>query len=476
MAYPKHETAMSASQDSKKWNAERIETLISQGMGEELHWFPEGAAINAFATTLVGMANLRGGILLVGIAPRSGAIQGVKEIERTRDRIFQAALSTEPVLVLPMPQVVEYLSTKLLLVNVPPGLPHVYSLDGRYFGRQGAQTNPLSGRRLRQLLMERGVIQFEDQIPDGATLEELDGIKIAEYLDRAQLSGQNVEGVLLRRGCIKEIEDQYRPTYAGIMLFGREPQQWLPSATILAARFSGSTITDPYIKQEMRGTIPDQLRKAEIFVGKNMHSVVRLVGMAHEETSEYPLDALRELLVNAVAHRDYNQRGDNIHLNIYADRVEIQSPGGLPGPVTLDNLLEARFSRNAVISQLLSDLGYVERLGYGLNRVVEAMRRDGLPPPTFEDTTGSFKATLWGQNSAGSPLIDLSAYLDLQLNPRQQAALNYLARNQRITNREYQFLCPEVHPETLRRDLAALVSSGVLIKVGDRRATYYILK
>lgn len=476
MAYPKHETAMSASQDSKKWNAERIETLISQGMGEELHWFPEGAAINAFATTLVGMANLRGGILLVGIAPRSGAIQGVKEIERTRDRIFQAALSTEPVLVLPMPQVVEYLSTKLLLVNVPPGLPHVYSLDGRYFGRQGAQTNPLSGRRLRQLLMERGVIQFEDQIPDGATLEELDGIKIAEYLDRAQLSGQNVERVLLRRGCIKEIEDQYQPTYAGIMLFGREPQQWLPSATILAARFSGSTITDPYIKQEMRGTIPDQLRKAEIFVGKNMHSVVRLVGMAHEETSEYPLDALRELLVNAVAHRDYNQRGDNIHLNIYADRVEIQSPGGLPGPVTLDNLLEARFSRNAVISQLLSDLGYVERLGYGLNRVVEAMRRDGLPPPTFEDTTGSFKATLWGQNSAGSPLIDLSAYLDLQLNPRQQAALNYLARNQRITNREYQSLCPEVHPETLRRDLAALVSSGVLIKVGDRRATYYILK
>jgi ATP-dependent DNA helicase RecG len=148
----------------------------------------------------------------------------------------------------------------------------------------------------------------------------------------------------------------------------------------------------------------------------------------------------------------------------------------LPGPVTLENLLEARFSRNAVIAQVLSDLGYVERLGYGLNRVVQEMRQNGMPPPSFEDTPASFKATLYGEASLGHPVIDLSSYNDLQLNPRQQAALAYLARHKRITNRDYQTLCPEVHPETLRRDLVSLVSVGVLIKVGDRRATYYILK
>jgi ATP-dependent DNA helicase RecG len=156
----------------------------------------------------------------------------------------------------------------------------------------------------------------------------------------------------------------------------------------------------------------------------------------------------------------------------------VHSPGGLPGPVTLENLLEARFSRNAVIVQALSDLDYVERLGYGLNRVVELMRQNGLRAPKFEETAGAFRVTLYAEQMR--PAHDLSHgpafYQDLELNPRQQMALDYLARRRRITNREYQELCPEVHSETLRRDLVDLVERNIVIKVGDKRATYYILK
>jgi ATP-dependent DNA helicase RecG len=196
---------------------------------------------------------------------------------------------------------------------------------------------------------------------------------------------------------------------------------------------------------------------------------------------EYPLEAVRELLVNAVAHRDYNQGGDSIHLNIFADRIEVHSPGGLPGPVNLDNLLQARFSRNAVIVQVLSDLGFVERLGYGLDRVVNVMRQNGLRTPQFEEIAGSFRVTLYGQPEEVEarkkvPAPDVLAYREAGLNPRQEMALGYLSQNRRITNREYQELCPDVHPETLRRDLVDLVTRDILIKVGDKRATYYILK
>ncbi len=183
--------------------------------------------------------------------------------------------------------------------------------------------------------------------------------------------------------------------------------------------------------------------------------------------------------MNAVAHRDYNLQGDNIHLNIYADRLEITSPGTLPGPVTLKNLLEARFARNAVISQILSDLGFVERLGYGLDRVVDVTRNAGLLSPLFEEVAGTFRVTLFasqlGVNSAGR-LPDLSSYIGLNLNPRQQMALAQLAKNQRISSHEFQSLCPDVHAETLRRDLTDLVARGIVIKVGDKKATYYILK
>jgi ATP-dependent DNA helicase RecG len=156
----------------------------------------------------------------------------------------------------------------------------------------------------------------------------------------------------------------------------------------------------------------------------------------------------------------------------------VTSPGGLPGPVTLDNLLEARFSRNAVIVQVLADLGFVERLGYGLDRVVTVMRQSNLRLPRFEETAGCFKVTLYGAGEMAlrGPLPDLSRYQEMGLNLRQNMALAYLAVNKRISNSQYQELCPEVHSETLRRDLADLVKQSVLLKVGDKRATYYILK
>jgi ATP-dependent DNA helicase RecG len=463
-----------------------IQALITQGMGATLHWFPEDVQISRLAAVLVGMANTSGGIILLGIAPRSGQVQGLKNPDEAIERIFQAALLSDPPLILPVPRLYAQHQARLLVITIPAGLPHVYCLDGRFLGREGIQTNPLPARRLRQLLMERGIIQFETQVPPLAGLDDLDPDRIDAYIQVLKLPGvETAREILLRRGCLKREKDTFLPTYAALLLFGRSPQQWLPNATILAARFSGVTLSEHYLKQDIGGTLPDQLRQAEAFVHSNLRSIVRLVGLTHQETLEYPPEAVRELLVNAVAHRDYNLQGDNIHLYIFADRIEIHSPGGLPGPVTLDNLLEARFSRNAVIVQVLSDLGFVERLGFGLDRVVSVMRQNGLRSPRFEEVAGSFRVSLFGEDEAQAGFSrlgqaasseDLSKYQKMGLNPRQELALGFLGRYRRITNRDYQELCPDVHPETLRRDLVELVANDVLIKVGDKKATYYILK
>jgi ATP-dependent DNA helicase RecG len=329
--------------------------------------------------------------------------------------------------------------------------------------------------------MERGVIQFESRIPPGATLADLDQSQVQAYLELLTPPGKDTwQQVLLRRGCLSRSEGELFPTYAGLLLFGCAPQQWLPSASILLARFSGMAFADEFVKQEATGSLPQQLAQAEAFLRLNLRSVVRMSGLTHRETPEYPLEAVRELLVNAVAHRDYNQQGDTIHVHLFSNRLEIHSPGGLPGPVTLENLLEARFARNAVITQVLSDLGFVERLGYGLDRVVAAMRQVALRPPRFEELAGTFRVTLYNDlpapGTAPLTLPDLSAYQELELNPRQKQALVYAAQHKRISSRDYQELCPDVHSETLRRDLVGLVELGVLIKVGDKRATYYILK
>jgi ATP-dependent DNA helicase RecG len=462
--------------------------LIAYGMGPTLQWFPEDVPLSTLAMSLVGMANSNGGLVILGVSPHLGELVGVNDLDAANERVFQAALLADPTLVLPIPRQVRVIkpgtreTVVVLLVSVPSGLPNVYSLEGRYLGRQGTQTNPLPARQLYKLLNQRGTVRFETRLVAGATLTDLDEAKVADYAYRV---GNVPEGdlprsieFLIRRGCLQRVENEIQLTYAAILLFGRYPHQWLPNASILAGRFPGISLSGRYIKRDIYGSLPDQLRQAEEFIRANLKTIVRIVGLQHEECLEYPFEAVRELLVNAVAHRDYNLQGDNIHLNIFANRLEISSPGTLPGPVTLKNLLEARFARNAIISQVLSDLGFVERLGYGLDRVVDVTRNAGLLPPLFEEVVGTFRVTLFAGQAdlADGKVADLSRYIALGLNSRQQMALTQLATHQRISSHEYQALCPEVHAETLRRDLADLVSRGIIIKIGDKKATYYILK
>jgi ATP-dependent DNA helicase RecG len=457
-----------------------LHSLLAAGMGSELHWFPDDVTVTQLAVTMAGMANANGGTVIIGIATASGEIVGIRSSEDMRDRIFQAALKTDPVLILPMPQIQEVDGTKLLQVSVPQGLPHVFSVDGRYWVRRDVHTELLSPRRLRQLLLERGVIQFESRLPSEAVLGDIDFIKVEKYLQTVHLTGvESPEEVLLRRGCLRRLDGQLKPTFAGLMLFGRVPQQWVPQAVLLLARFQGISFSDQFIRQEVSGTLPEQLRQAEAFIRTNLRSVVRLVNFTRQETLEYPFEAVRELIVNAVAHRDYNIQGDMIHLLIFADRLEIHSPGVLPGPVNLTNLLQARFSRNPIITQVLSDLGYVERLGYGLDRVVSVMQEQGLRPPRFEENAGVFRVTLLGDqplNLGDNSAMEHPEFSGIELNHRQKLAVSFLLKQRRITSAEYQEMCPDVHPETLRRDFSDLVARGLLVKIGDKKATYYILK
>jgi ATP-dependent DNA helicase RecG len=181
--------------------------------------------------------------------------------------------------------------------------------------------------------------------------------------------------------------------------------------------------------------------------------------------------------VNAVAHRDYQVRGDEIRILFFSDRIEFYSPGRLPGHITVDNLIDERFSRNEAIVQVLSDMGYIERLGYGIDRMIRKMAEAGQPAPRFEETTAGFRVTLIGREP-GFVGEDPSTgqWRHMGLSERQNAALAHLVEQGRITNREFQELCPDVSAETIRRDLSDMVRKNLILKIGEKRGTYYILK
>ncbi len=301
--------------------------------------------------------------------------------------------------------------------------------------------------------------------------------KVERYVSSLDsMSKLSPQAILAKRGCLTSDE---RPTHAGILLFGQEPWRFVHGCDVIVVRYAGIEMGDSYLREDIRDTLPEQIRRAEAFVVSNMRVGARLSGLERVERAEYPREAVREAIVNAVAHRDYSIRGQEIRIFMFADRIEVYSPGKLPGPVTVDNIREERFSRNETIVQVLSDMGFIERLGYGIDRMIRLMAEQGLPPPVFKETAAGFQVTLYGHGDrlvVAERSLRPSQWAHLGLNERQEKALQFLTERGRITNRDLQELYPDVSSETVRRDLADLVDRNLLLKIGDKKATYYIIK
>ncbi|MGB8648069.1 MAG: ATP-binding protein [Anaerolineae bacterium] len=465
-------------------DSSEITQLYQEGQGPTVAYELESAALTHLAETLAALANTQGGFVLLGIDPTSQAIKGVRDTEALQEKALAAALRADPPLVLPRPEPAMLDGKPVLVVQVPAGLPHAYGLHGKYMARDGKKNRALGPRQLRQLLRERGDNNFEAGTLPGGTLDDLDRERINAYA-RLFLSSEGNRhrweeatlDLLYRRGCLTKENSQFRPTIAGLLLFGRDPQRLLPSAEVLLARYSGKEMSDQFVRETARGPLAEQIRMAEAFIVANMRKGARIGELVREEKTEYPAAAVREAIVNAVAHRDYAIRGEEIRVLMFTDRIEVYSPGRLPGHITVDNIVEERFARNEVIVQVLTDLGFVERLGYGIDRIIRLTHDAGLPKPRFLETANGFRLTLLGAGeqfaTAGR---ERERFREVPLNERQEAAIRFLDKNGRITNRDYHELYPDVSEETIRRDLADMVEAGLLLKMGDKKGTYYILK
>ena len=466
-------------------SADDVRAWLAQGQGETVARATTASSPRKLAEALIALANAHGGVLLIDMAARATASSRPRESTPIRDRVLAAALMADPPLILPIPTLHTIDGRSICVVSVPAGLPHVYSLKGQFFTRTGARTRPLTAPELARLLLERGQAGFEAQPVPGATLQDLDLDAVARYVQQLEgFTPNNLTAALLVRGCLAGHdgspairEETHVPTNAGILLFGRKPERYVHSAEIIAVRYAGPDMGDEFVREDIRGPLSEQIRRAEAFVAANMRRGMRIAGLAREERTDYPFPVVREAIVNAVAHRDYAIRGEGIRILMFSDHMAVYSPGRLPGHVTLDNLVDERFSRNEAIVQVLSDMGFIERLGYGIDRMIRAMEQEGLPAPVFEETAAGFRVTLTGHGdqlvSAGS---EVQPWGNMLLSSRQERALAYLGEHGRITNSEMRTLFPDVSDETIRRDLSDLVEKGLLLKIGEKRATYYILK
>jgi ATP-dependent DNA helicase RecG len=450
--------------------------FTNRGPGPIIEYFPE-PDVQAMAETLAAFANTDGGTIVVGV-DAEGRPTGTAYPDDLDGALLAAVAQCRPPVQTDWHQ--EETSAGFVFMIRVPRSPELHSLDdGRVLIRAGPDNRPLTGDQIRQLAATKSSGDYEAEVVPGAKRGDLDEEMITEYLDkRSERTRRPVtlsaDELLVEMGAMDE---DGRPTISGLLLFCANPQFYLPQSGLTFVRFVGTELrgddglTGYGRREEIGGPLARLVERTWTVMLEEMHIGAVVKGLEREERTEYPLFAVREALVNAVCHRDYRLRGRRIEIRKFADRLEIISPGGLPGFITLDNIVDEHFSRNPRVVSGLYHWGYIEELGLGVDRMIEEMAQAGHPPPAFRETPYSFTVRLSNvRERAPTPRWERT------MNERQAKALAYIRQKGRITNREYHQICPSVSQETLRLDLADLVDRGLLLKIGAKKGTYYILK
>lgn len=310
-----------------------------------------------------------------------------------------------------------------------------------------------------------------------ATLAAIDMGKVETHLAVAIESGridvrpESPLAFLTHYRGIVEHKGNLIPTLAGILMFGSHPQSFLPHADVGLGHFPG-TVPDTQDVLHLKrhgGTLPEQIDFIEGYLWSNTRRGFTMEsGPRRVERPEYPRKAIRELTVNAIAHRDYNSVGKYTRIAMFTDRIEWVSPGGLPGGITVENILQEQFSRNPTIAEFLYQAGYIERFGLGLDTVMRELRKAGLPDFSMRDSGVSFTVTVYGHDA---PSIRAQTPFRLKL-------LEFARKNGQITMTDARKL-NEAHNEfrserSLLNDLRSLVDAGFLQRVGQSRDTAYV--
>jgi ATP-dependent DNA helicase RecG len=442
---------------------------LQHGPGPRLAFLPSPDPA-ALAAAAVALANTDGGAIVVGLRVAGGLVEGTPAPGAVEHALRRAAEQCAPPVLMDPPEQVAAPGGPLVVIRVPRG-QRVHALhDGRVLVRTNLGANRfLNGDEIRRLVTGRETGAFEMEIVPGATRDDLDPVLVADFA--AQRAARRPQ--VIPNGAGAEPDDLLRAleavtasgevTVAGLLLFGRDPQHWLPDSGARLVRQVGARVA---LDEAIGGALVPLLDR----VWDGMVAQMRTRPGDDSIPLDYPVVALREALVNAVTHRDYRLRGERVTVRVRSDRVEITSPGGLPGfLITAEGAMTGSYSRNLRLATALRQWGRSVNDGRGLLRLITSLERAGGRPPEIE--TAPYRVTVHLHRSAGRDSGDESG----PLTNRQQRAMDYVREHGSITLRELRTLCTGTRSDQLQRDLAALVAGGHLRKVGPRTAAYYIL-
>lgn len=369
-----------------------LRELINKGEGHHLEFKEEQENNDDFAKTFVAFANTDGGKILVGISD-DDSIRGINDIDSLMRRLDDIAINRcEPPITI-LQESLQVDGNNIVIVSVPKGPQRPYDVRGRTYIRSSNRIR-MASREEKQRLFQSSESIYYDEIPvRRSKFSDFDINSFQQFLsDYLSLqTTDNEKEIEYYARNFHLINEDMTPTVSGILFFGKNPQNFLTQARIICAAIEGNDIAiPPSDRKEINSTIPKMIADSESFLKIHLTQKHEIKDFEKEVKEEIPFTALREALVNAIAHRDYtiNQA---IRVLVFSDRVEIRSPGILPNTVTVDSMRVggSHVLRNPTIYNMLIKFKMVTDLGSGVRRIIKLVKehigKDVLLIPTSNE-------------------------------------------------------------------------------------------
>ncbi len=447
---------------------DKIKKLIRGGEHQEAEFKESFHSSQGISKLICAFSNTIGGIILLGVKD-NGMIKGVsKNIDTIQKRIADANSCVHPSPIITV-EVKRIDKKKIIVIIVHKADSSIFhTFGGVIYIRIGSTVQKLEGNSIVQFLRDRQLLLFEDQVEPSSRIEDLDTNKIKDYLDirnqKIHLNEDSIKKFVFNKK-LAVISDKDGLKNLALLFFAKNIQDFYPYAQIKLVRFDGLKPVKVIAYEEAKGSLVEMIEQSMNFVKRFISKEYKIEGLKRKEIAFIPEEAIREAIINSVAHRDYFNKNE-IQLNIFDDRLEIINPGSLPEGMKEDLLGSLSVQRNPMIYQFLKDYGYMEGIGSGISRIYSLMKKFNLKKPEFKVTKNHFRVIL--MNEKIRKMI-------VGLNNRQNEVLSVLKTKESIKSKRYAEMFNISVPSAVN-DLNELEKKGYIKKVGSYKGAYYKLK
>ncbi len=448
-----------------KLDSDDLNFLIGQGEGYNLEFKESFSA--GISKEICAFANTNGGKILLGVTDK-GTIKGIGDTNPLRSRIQDLARNMDPSLNI----IVDANDVgNVVIIDVPEGKSKPYSAGGKFFMRYGANSQQLTSDEIRAFFQKEGLLLFDEKPNMVFNVgRDLDGERFKHFLERAKISRVLENEDILENLCLLEGGNLKN---AGVLMFCRKVAKFIPQATITCVLYQGNSKYKILDRKEYDEDLYSNFFNANNYVQSKLNTEFIIKGGPREEKLELPEEALREALLNAIAHRDYFVRGANILVEIFSDRVEITNPGGLVNGLTMDDLGKRSLSRNNLLFGLMQRMDLIEKVGSGILRMRNAMNEYGLKGPRFDVNDNWFTiiydrpVDMWSEGSQKSSqkvftLLEEKILTEIKKDPR--------VSRKRIAE------ALEINEYTVKEYIDKLVQKEAIERIGPAKGGYWEVK